>query len=111
MRNSVPPMEFRAERMDDCLALLDHQWRRFVLSDLVRHYQPVPTYDLVDRLADRGPADGAQRREVRRRLREEHLPLMRNAGLIETTRDDETLTATRLGLAVENARRGLLSVG
>ena len=98
--------EFRAERIDDSLAAIEDPRRRIVLTELIHHYHPRPIYDLVERLLDREEFAGAERETLRSDLRGEVLPRMREAELIETV-EGGRFAPTRLGIAVENTRRGL----
>lgn len=101
--------EFRAERIDDCLTLIEDPRRRIVLTELIHHYHPLPIYDLVERLLDREELADAGREPLRDDLLEEHLPRMQEAGLVEAV-EGERFAPTRLGIAVENTRRGLSPV-
>lgn len=71
---------------------------------------PVPVYDLADRLVswerDRPGADGEspQFDDVRRALRDDHLPKLVAAGLVEVV-EDGRYHLTERGLAVEATTR------
>lgn len=80
-----------------------------MLTELIHHYHPLPIYDLVEQLLVREEFADAERETLRSDLLGEHLSRMREAGLVETV-ENGRFTPTRLGIAVENTRRGLPSV-
>jgi hypothetical protein len=105
---SVPSPPAGEQELDDVLSALSNHRRRYVLSDLVRHFHPVPLYDLVDRLAcwERGESvTGETRRLIREDLTENHIPPMVDLGLIEFSPEDERLTLTVDGMRAERVRR------
>jgi hypothetical protein len=78
------------------------EWRRFVVSDLLRRAHPVAVYDLTDRLVGStvdvgGDATTSEFEATRRGLLEEHLPALVDDGLVERV-GGERFALTRAGM-------------
>lgn len=102
----------REPELDGVLSALAHHRRRYVVHDLVQRFHPVPLYDLAARLnaweVDRADIDEAHE-VVRADLLENHLPAMREAGLVEVS-EDERLTITERGMRAERVRRACTEI-
>lgn len=106
LSEASPPQ--RERELDGIFSALSDHRRRYVLSDLVRHFHPVPVHDLVARLAtwERGEsATDETHRLVRADLEENHLPVMVDAGLVEFSGPGPRLTLTPDGMRAERVRR------
>ncbi len=97
----------RERELDNVFSALSNHRRRYVLSDLVRHFHPVPVHDLVARLAawERGESTTDEtHRLVHADLEENHLPAMAEAGLVEYS-PTGALVLTTDGMRAERVRR------
>ncbi len=110
--SSVASPANREPELDGVLSALAHHRRRYVVHDLVQRFRPVPLYDLAARLST-WEADGAAidetLEEVRSDLLENHLPPMREAGLVEVS-EDERLALTDRGMRAERVRRACTEI-
>ena len=110
-RNRERPNEAPDTTLPDELptAPLTDERRRFVVSDLLEHYHPVPAYDLADRLRAWEDANGETISfdEVRRQLVEDHLPRLEREGLVESVSGHGGYVPSSRVLDVELSRRSI----